>query len=187
MLTFIILIVLNFFIFKMLKNKKIEVEKNNYKYKKKYQQKYKKNYNIYLRLFIFNFLFICIWFIISYFINNILINNYQENIDKGILKYYVIKEIPLKEISENIYVEGYESTKDDTSKYRAYHYILEDGTTISKTLNSSIRLNFGNENKEIEGKIIYDNFLKLFFVQFYTYQYKQVYVIKEQARIIENK
>lgn len=189
MIIIIILLFINIYLYKLFKQKKQEIENNNISFMKKRKNHHKiKNYNIKIRIFLFNIVFISIWLLISFFINKTLLNNFEKSLDSGLLTYNIIKKDALQKIEDKedkeIYVYGY---KVDTKENRAYYYILSDNTKISKSLSNAIKLNptIEKTNFQTEGNLIYDKFLKLFFFQFYSYQYKQVYCQEENILFLD--
>lgn len=196
MLTIIILIILNIFIYKIFKKNKLELEKDNLTYMKKRKNHNKvRYYNIPIRMIVFNFIFLLIWLGISFFINKTLLSNFEESVNSGLLRYNVLEKIALKEIeddndkSKKTFVYGYKSNIDNLEETRAYYYILANDTEVSKSISTAIKLNITEEesNYQTEGNLIYDRFLKLFFFQFYSYQYKQVYSQEENILFLDIK
>lgn len=179
MISIIIIILFNFFIIKEFRKKKILVEKNNEIYIKKKQIDKLKFYNIPLRMILLNIILFGVYFGACYGINTYLLKDFDKNIEIGVLKFIEIskEEIVPDSDDESIYVYGYktEEESNDIEEYRAYYYALKDGSTISKNLNNAIALKLEKgKHSQIQRRIVYNPFLRVFFIQLYSYQYKIV-------------
>ena len=174
MVTIICIIILNFILYKTLKNYKNKIEKDNKKYLNEKNMDKMRFYNVKIRMIIFNVITISSFLILSFYINKILIDNFEHNLSIGLLNYQILDEKRIVPDEDNVYAYIIETEDDDYVKFRAYSYDLSDGTKIRKQLSNGIAMSFGENCKEYTVNLRYDKFLRWFFIQYYSYQYKFV-------------